>query len=54
MQKSGASENVEDYLKEFKPDSSYADLWNGDKEKDELTKSHAFWIWIVLRNSHEK
>ena len=39
MQKSGASENVEDYLKEFKPDSSYADLWNGDKEKDELTKA---------------
>ena len=39
MAKTGASDNIEDYFKDFKPDSSYADVWNGDKEKDEITKS---------------
>ena len=39
MKKSGASEDINDYLKDFKPDSSYESVWNGDKEKDELTKA---------------
>jgi len=39
MQKSGASDNIEDYFKDFKPDSSYADLWDADiTTLDEKTK----------------